>query len=94
MSVQATASGTRSGAEPLSGPEETELIGRVAARDLDAFEQLYRVYQPRLARFLINLVRRQQLVEEVLNDTMMVVWQSADTFRGASRVSTWIFAIA
>jgi RNA polymerase sigma factor (sigma-70 family) len=94
VSVHGTASRTRSGPGPPSGPEERELIGRVAARDLEAFEQFYRLYQPRLARFLTNLVRRPQLVEEVLNDTMMVVWQTAGTFRGASRASTWIFAIA
>lgn len=61
---------------------------------MQAFEQLYRIYQPRLARFLINLVNRPQLVEEVLNDTMTTVWQTAGSFRGASKLSTWIFAIA
>jgi RNA polymerase sigma-70 factor (ECF subfamily) len=55
---------------------------------------LYRIYQPRLARFLSNLLHRPQLVEEVLDDTMMVVWQTADRFRGSSKPSTWIFAIA
>jgi RNA polymerase sigma-70 factor (ECF subfamily) len=70
------------------------LLNRVGARDLDAFERLYRLYQPRLARFLINLVRQPQLVEEVLDDTMIVVWQTADRFRGTSKPSTWIFAIA
>ncbi|HYU95241.1 MAG TPA: sigma-70 family RNA polymerase sigma factor [Sphingomicrobium sp.] len=59
-----------------------------------AFERLYRIYQPRLARFLFNLVQRPQLVEEVLDDTMMVVWDTAETFRGTSKLSTWIFAIA
>jgi len=61
---------------------------------LRAFERLYRIYQPRLARFLFNLVQRPQLVEEVLDDTMMVVWDTAETFRGTSKLSTWIFAIA
>jgi RNA polymerase sigma factor (sigma-70 family) len=73
---------------------ERALLDRVVRRDLQAFEQLYRIYQPRLARFLINLVNRPQLVEEVLNDTMTTVWQTADRFRGASKLSTWIFAIA
>lgn len=94
LSVQGAASRTRKDAARPAGPDEIQLIGRVAARDLDAFEQLYRLYQPRLARFLINLVQRPQLVEEVLNDTMMVVWQTADRFKGASKPSTWIFAIA
>jgi RNA polymerase sigma-70 factor (ECF subfamily) len=73
---------------------ERELLERVKARDVDAFERLYRLYQPRLARFLSNLLRRPQLVEEVLDDTMMVVWQTAASFRGTSKLSTWVFAIA
>jgi RNA polymerase sigma-70 factor (ECF subfamily) len=76
------------------GPDERELLERVKAHDVDAFERLYRIYQPRLARFLINLVKRPQLVEEVLDDTMMVVWQTAASFRGTSKLSTWVFAIA
>ncbi len=55
---------------------------------------MYRLYHPRLTRFLMNLVRRPPLVEEVLNDTMMVVWDRAHTFNGGSKLSTWIFAIA
>jgi RNA polymerase sigma-70 factor (ECF subfamily) len=76
------------------GLDELELLERVKARDVDAFESLYRIYQPRLARFLTNLVKRPQLVEEVLDDTMMVVWQTAGSFRGTSKLSTWVFAIA
>src|SRR3569623_1311076 len=74
--------------------DERELLERVKAHDVDAFERLYRIYQPRLARFLINLLMRPHLVEEVLDDTMMVVWQTAGSFRGTSKLSTWVFAIA
>ena len=73
---------------------ESELLERVKAHDVDAFETLYRMYQPRLSRFLTNVVKRPQIVEEVLNDTMMVVWQTAGSFRGTSKLSTWVFAIA
>lgn len=80
---------------PRSGSlDERELLERIKAHDVDAFERLYRLYQPRLGRFLINLLRRPQLVEEVLDDTMMVVWQTAGSFRGTSKLSTWVFAIA
>ncbi|HMI19304.1 MAG TPA: sigma-70 family RNA polymerase sigma factor [Sphingomonas sp.] len=75
-------------------PEDLRLFARVRARERDAFEALYRLYHPRLARFLLNLLHRPQLVEEVLNDTLFVVWDRSDTFRGASKLSTWIFAIA
>ena len=84
----------QSDARRSSGLEESELLARVRQRDLHAFERLYRIYQPRLARFLFNLVQRPQLVEEVLDDTMMVVWDTAGNFRGTSKLSTWVFAIA
>src|SRR3954469_1178284 len=74
--------------------DERVLLERIKAQDVNAFERLYRIYQPRLARFLITLVQRPQLVEEVLDDTMMVVWQTAASFRGTSKLSTWVFAIA
>ena len=73
---------------------EHELLESVKTHDVDAFEKLYRIYQPRLSRFVSNLVKRPQIVEEVLNDTMMVVWQTAGSFRGTSKLSTWVFAIA
>ena len=74
--------------------DEARLIARIVDRDLRAFEQLYRIYHPRLTRFLVNILRRPQLAEEALNDTMMVVWRRPEAFNGTSKVSTWIFAIA
>jgi len=75
-------------------PMEAWLIARVADHDLRAFEQLYRAYHARLTRFLDRMTRRRAVIEEVLNDTMLVVWNRSDTFNGRSKVCTWIFAIA
>jgi RNA polymerase sigma factor (sigma-70 family) len=94
VNVQLAGARLRAGFEKQEVSRDAQLLERIAARDLKAFEQLYRHYQPRLARFLVNIVNRPQLVEEVLNDTMMAVWSTAANFRGASKVSTWIFAIA
>jgi RNA polymerase sigma factor (sigma-70 family) len=81
-------------AVPRAERDEVRLLGRIAAGDMRAFEELYRSYYPRLMRFLERMTRRPGLVEEVLNDTMLVVWRRADDFNGGSKVSTWIFAIA
>jgi RNA polymerase sigma-70 factor (ECF subfamily) len=83
----------REAAEP-DRRDDGQFVAGIAARDLHAFEALYRTYHPRLARFLMNLLHRPPLVEEVLDDTMMVVWDRIESFRGASRLSTWIFGIA
>jgi RNA polymerase sigma-70 factor (ECF subfamily) len=66
----------------------------VRARDTRALEELYHNYHPRLTRFLMRLIHRPQMVEEVFDDTMMAVWNKPESFRGACSVSTWIFAIA
>jgi RNA polymerase sigma factor (sigma-70 family) len=74
--------------------EELRLISRVAAEDIAAFENLYRAYHPRLVRFLHGMLRQGALTEEVLDDTMLVVWRRAHTFDGSAKLSTWLFAIA
>jgi RNA polymerase sigma-70 factor (ECF subfamily) len=73
---------------------ERELIFRVAGGDRDAFRDLYVHYHRRLARFLTRLTHRQEDAEEIINDTLWIVWQRAAEFRGASQVSTWIMGIA
>jgi RNA polymerase sigma factor (sigma-70 family) len=94
VNVSGTAIRSRTAGPPQSVLDELELLERIKAHDMDAFERLYRIYQPRLARFLVHLLKRPQLVEEVVDDTMMVVWQTAGSFRGTSKLSTWVFAIA
>jgi RNA polymerase sigma-70 factor (ECF subfamily) len=74
--------------------DEARLMRRVADGERGAFEELYRLYHPRLTRFLSNMLRKPELIEEVLNDALMVVWRSPASFKGASKLSTWIFTIA
>lgn len=80
-------------APSASDADEARLIKRVATGDLDAFETLYRRYFPKLARFLDRVARQPHLIEEIANDTMLVVWQKAHTFNASCKLSTWIFAI-
>jgi RNA polymerase sigma factor (sigma-70 family) len=73
---------------------DANLISLVVGGDRNAFEALYRGYFPRLTRFLNGMTRSVQLIEEIVNDTMLVVWQKAQRYDGTCKVSTWIFAIA
>ena len=90
----ATMTQTVPSARTQGNGRELLLLESVAGGDRAAFEELYRDYHHRLARFLARLTRRQDLVEEVINDTFWIVWQKAGTFRGGSLVSTWIMGIA
>lgn len=73
---------------------ELRLLALLRDGHRPAFESLYHLYQPRLGRFVLHLVRRAATVEEVVNDTMMVLWNKPHSFRGQSKLSTWLFAIA
>lgn len=82
------------GTEQSERDADLRLVACVGRGDGEAFDALYRKYRTRLTRFLANLVRQPHIVEEVLDDTLMVVWQRAGDFKGESKLSTWIFAIA
>ena len=73
---------------------ECQLLRRVAGGDRQAFQTLYLAYHRRLARFLTRITRRYDDAEEIINDTLWVVWCKAGQFRGDSQVSTWIMGIA
>lgn len=73
---------------------ELALLDGVRAGRRREFDELYRLYHPRLWRFLQPMLKLNEPVEEALNDTMMVVWQRAASFDGRSKLSTWIFGIA
>ena len=80
--------------QQLREDHDRRLLTRVAAGDREAFRELYIAYHRRLARFLVRLTRRYEIAEEVINDTLWVVWRKAGEFRGESRISTWIMGIA
>src|ERR1700688_1238152 len=73
---------------------DNDLLIAVASGNREALEELSLGYHRRLARFLSRFTPRYENVEEIINDTFMVVWQSAKGFRNASQVSTWVIGIA
>ena len=73
---------------------DRELLRRISGADREAFRELYLSYHGRLARFISRFARNHDDAEEIINDVLLIVWQRAGDFRGASRVSTWIFGIA
>ncbi|MDQ0320734.1 RNA polymerase sigma-70 factor (ECF subfamily) [Pararhizobium capsulatum DSM 1112] len=68
-------------------------IGR--DRDIQAFELLFKYYAPRVKAYLARLERDNQAAEELMQETMIAVWNKSAQFETArGNVSTWIFTIA
>jgi RNA polymerase sigma-70 factor, ECF subfamily len=72
---------------------EDNLLRSIARGDRHAFEELYRIYYRRLARYLSTRIPPSHSADEIIDDTFMVVWRHAGEFRHQSQVSTWIFGI-
>jgi RNA polymerase sigma-70 factor, ECF subfamily len=81
-------------AKNSSRERDNELLLAISAGSRQALEELYLGYHRRLARFLSRFTPRYENIEEIINDTFMVVWQNAKDFRHASQVSTWVIGIA
>jgi RNA polymerase sigma-70 factor (ECF subfamily) len=93
LQIRSLAAGVKPRMQENVDPE-LEWIHRIAAGDRDAFEKLYKAYQTRLFRYLLRLVGDTGKAEELTNDTMVAAWKAAGSFKGQSKPSTWLFAIA
>jgi RNA polymerase sigma-70 factor, ECF subfamily len=81
--------------EVVMDSEDAACIASITRGDQRALAELYARYRPRLYRYLWHQLGGDgALIEEVLQDAFLAIWRAADTFRGDSRVATWIFRIA
>ncbi len=78
----------------LSCEDDVILLRRVAAHDQQAFEVLYTRYAPRLAGYLDRRLGQEYLVDEVLNDVMLALWQDAASCPPTVSLAAWLFGIA
>lgn len=67
---------------------------RIAAGDRGAFETVYYRYGARLGTYVARVVKRPDLVGEVMNDVMLAVWQNARRFDGERPLGPWLYGIA
>lgn len=74
--------------------DDAALLTRVAGGDRAAFSKLFQRYKRPLAAFSQRITGRPDLADDIVNETMLVVWRQATRFEARSKPSTWIFAIA
>ncbi len=73
---------------------DAALIRAIAAGNARALDDLYARFGPGLLSYLTAIVNNRQVAEEVLQDVMLSVWNNAGSFRGDSKVRTWLLVIA
>ncbi len=76
-------------------PPEAELeqiMQGIKSGDRASMEQFFRKMYPSLFAYTARMVGQEE-AEEVVNDVMFEVWKSAPSFKGDSKISTWVFGI-
>ncbi|MCX2713395.1 RNA polymerase sigma factor [Mycolicibacterium sp. J2] len=68
---------------------------RVAATlgDREAFDAIVNRYGPVLYRYARRMLAAEADVADVVQDTFVAAWRQIGSFRGASSLRTWLFAI-
>lgn len=78
----------------LPHEEIFQLLNLIADGNDKAFKRMYYHYQPNLAKFVRYQVKNDASVEEIINDTFMVLCKKPHGYDGSSKFSTWLCAIA
>ena len=73
---------------------DRELLVQARAGDAQALEQLLERHQAQVYRFGLKMCRDPEDAKDVLQDTLLAMARGVRDFRGASSISTWLYAIA
>lgn len=73
-----------------------DLLRRVAERsDVEAFQQLYEQFGPRVKSYMIRQGANADTAEELAQETLLTVWRKAPLYsEEKGSASTWIYTIA
>jgi len=70
------------------------LLNQIADGNDKAVRQIYVHYQPALYGFIRHLVSDESAVEEILQDTFMVLFRKPESWHAQSKFFTWLCGIA
>lgn len=76
------------------GFNEGELIARCRMRDEEACRELFDRYWHQVFGMACRILRDESRAEDATQETFFSVFRNLDSFRGRSRLSTWIGRIA
>jgi len=74
--------------------DEHELIKQLRAQNEAALGAFMAQYETRVFGLALRLTGNRQDAEEVLQDVFLTVFQKIDSFRGDSKLSSWLYRIA
>jgi RNA polymerase sigma-70 factor (ECF subfamily) len=79
---------------PTNKQTDSDILVRYMAGDEDAFNELVNRYKNPLYAFLKRFLNRQELVEDVFQETFLQLYTSKEKFDTSRPLRPWLFTIA
>lgn len=79
--------------EPEDASEQ-RFIERLQRRDERAFLELVQLYQGRVYKLVLRMLGRRDEAEDMAQEVFVQVFKAVATFRGDSKLGTWIYRVA
>jgi len=76
-----------------SKKDESELVRRLKARDEQALEIIFNLYSAKLYNVAHRILGEVADSEEVVQDVFWTAYRKAQSFRGNSQLSTWLYRL-
>ena len=74
--------------------ETPDLIDRLLAGDPTAVDEMVTAYRVPVFAFIMRMTGDRDLAEDLFQETWLKAIRAVGTFRGRSKLSTWLFQIA
>jgi RNA polymerase sigma-70 factor, ECF subfamily len=78
----------------MDARDEADLIRRLQQRDEKAFVLCVRTYQDKVYGLIYRMLGNHAEAQDVAQEVFVTVFKSIDSFRGESKLSTWLYRIS
>jgi RNA polymerase sigma-70 factor (ECF subfamily) len=76
------------------GMEDSEVMLRLRAGDMAAFDYLLARYRRPIIHFMYRMVHNESVAEELAQEVFLRVYRSRESYRAEAKFSTWLYRIA
>ena len=93
MPVSSSPMSNREDRDPVEDGREKELVVRAQSGDRAAFAALVRAHQDEVFTLARRLVGDPHMAADIAQETLVRAWRALPSFRGDSKLSTWLHRI-
>jgi len=78
-----------------ANPFVAAILNIAESQDIGSFKKIFEYFSPRLKSFLMKSGAEESIAEEIIQETMTIIWTKADYYDPkVASPSTWIYTIA